>query len=144
MVTSKALSFVDSAEPEKRFDDKAFREFVDSLSFKKFLFNPYEVEGSPISIKLETVDSPMCRGFFDTDYMDNYSYARIHGYNNTCALRVYMKDLDEVIDALTKVRDGFNTARETGVREFPKPLSYDEWASTQKSGKYSECCTACN
>lgn len=144
MATDKALSFVDTTKPEKRFDNKAFRDFVDSLSFKKFLFNPYEGEDSPISIKLDIVNSPMCRGFFDTDCMDNYSYARIYGYNNTCALRVYMKDLDEVIDALTKVRDGFNTARETGIREFPKPLGYDDWAASHNSSYVTECCAACD
>lgn len=144
MAADKVLSFVDTTKPEKRFNNEAFQAFVESLSFRKFLSNPYEGEACPLSISLDTVSNPVCNGFFSTDYMDKFSYVRIRAFDNTGVFRVYMKDVDAVIDALTKVRDGFNAARETGLREFPKPVGFDEWAASQNDKCVPSCYVACN
>ena len=144
MVTGKALSFVDATKPEKRFDGKAFREFVKSLSFNKFISSPFEDESRPLSIVLDTVMSPVTNGIFREDSVNTYTNVQIRAFERGGTIRVYMKDLDAIIDALDKIRHSYKAINEACLRDFPKPLGYDSWIASQNGELVASCCASCN
>lgn len=133
------LSFVDTTKPEKRFDAKAFNAYVTGLTYGAFLSSPYEPEVFPIQVSLDTPHSPVDHKQFNTDYYDTYSFVRLNTFNQGGSTRIYMRDVPAIIDALNRVYDGFNKAREAGVRDFPKIAGYEEWLATQDNDKNCIC-----
>ena len=139
------LSFVDATKPEKRFDAKAFNAYISGLTYSAFLSSPYEPEVCPIQVSLDTPNSPVNHKQFNTDYYDTYSFVRLNTFNQGGSTRIYMRDVPAVIDALNRVYDGFNKAREAGVRDFPKIAGYEEWLATQRNDENCVCeATPCN
>lgn len=139
------ISFVDTTKPEKRFDAKAFNAYIAGLTYSAFLSNPYASEVSPIQVSLDTPHSPINHKQFDTDYYDTYSFVRLNTFNQGGSPCIYMRDVPAVIAALNRVYDGFNKAREAGVRDFPKIAGYEEWLATQSNDKSCVCeATPCN
>lgn len=133
------LSFVDTTKPEKRFDTKAFNDYVSGLTYSAFLSTPFESENCPIQLYLDTPSVPVDHKQFNTEYYDKYSFVRINSFNQGGSARIYMRDVPAIIDALNKIYDGFNKAREAGVRDFPKIAGYEEWLATQDNDKNCIC-----
>lgn len=133
------VSFVKIGAAEAhKFDDKAFEKFITGLTFKDFFVNPtWPTRIIPVTVQLDAPSNPMSNGIFSVDFMDKYSYAVIHNYTDGM-VRIPIKYVDDILSALTKVRDGFNAAREAGERDFPKPVGYDEWKAAQYDNKYVE------
>lgn len=127
------LSFVDTTKPEKKFDLDAYHAYIKELSFAAFLSTPYESETYPIQITLDTPHNPISHNQFDTKCIDHYTSVRIDSFSRGGSTRVYMKDVDAVIEALTKIKEGCAAMREAGVRDFPKIAGYEEWLATQSN-----------
>ena len=133
------LSFVDTTKPEKKFNLDAYHAYIKGLSFADFLSTPFESEKCPLQITLDTPHNPISRNQFDTNYVDTYTCVRINSFGQGGSTRVYMKDVDAVIEALTKIKEGCAAMREAGVRDFPKIAGYEEWLAAQNSDIMRAC-----
>ena len=139
MSDKTTLSFVDTTKPEKKFNLDAYHAHIKGLSFADFLSTPYDEEKCPLQITLDTPHNPVSRGQFDTNYIDKYTSVRINSFGQGGYTRVYLKDVDAIIEALTKIKDGCAAMREAGTRDFPKIAGYEEWLATQNNDNVCVC-----